>query len=44
MRWLASITNSMGVNLSKLQKIVESRGAWHASVYGITKSWTRLSD
>jgi len=35
MRWLASITSSMDMNLSKLQEIVEVRGAWHASVYGL---------
>ena len=34
MRWLDSITNSADMNLSKLGKIVEDRGAWHAAVYG----------
>ena len=34
-RWLDSITDSMGMNLSKLQEIVEDRGAWHATVRGI---------
>ena len=34
----------MGINLSKLQVIVEDRGAWHAAVHGVTKSWTRLRD
>ena len=43
-RWLDSITDSMDMNLSKLQEIVEDRGARHAAVHGITKSWTRLSD
>ena len=38
MRWLDSITDSMDMNLSKLQEIVEDRGAWHATVHGITKS------
>ena len=40
MRWLDSITDSMDMNLSKLQEIVEDRGAWHAAVHGITKSRT----
>ena len=39
-RWLDSITNSMDMNLSKFWDIVEDRGAWHAIVHGITKSWT----
>ena len=40
MRWLGSITDSMHMNLSKLLEIVEDRGAWHAAVHGVTKSWT----
>ena len=40
MRWLDSITGSVDINLSKLQEIVEDRGAWHAAVHGVTKSWT----
>ena len=40
MRWLDSITDSMAMNLSKLQEIVKGRGAWHAAVHGVTKSWT----
>ena len=44
MRWLDSITDSMNVNLSELQEIVEDRGAWHAIVYEVPKSGTRLSD
>ena len=43
MRQLDSITNSMDMNLSKLQEIVKDRGAWHAAVHGITKRWIRLS-
>ena len=37
MRWLDSITDSMDMNLSKLQEIVEDRGAWCAVVHGVTK-------
>ena len=40
MRWLDSITNSMDMNLSKLQEIVEDRGAWSATVRGVTKGRT----
>ena len=40
MRWLDSIVNSMEMNLSKLQEIVEDREVWHAAVYGVTKSQT----
>ena len=41
---LDNITDSMDRNLSKLQEIVEDRGAWPAAVRGFTKSWTRLSN
>ena len=44
MRWLDSITDSLDRNLSKLQKIVEDRGAWPASVHSIEKSRTQFSD
>ena len=40
MRWLDRITNSVDMNLSKLQKTVEDRGAWHAAVHGVTNSQT----
>ena len=43
-RLLDSITSSMDMYMSKLQEIVEDRGAWCAAVHGITKSQTPLSD
>ena len=44
MRWLDSITDSMDVNLSRLQEIVEDKGAWYAVVRGVPKSQTQLND
>ena len=44
MRWLVSVTDSMDMNLSKLQGIVKDREAWRAAVHGVTKSWIQLSD
>ena len=42
--WLDGITDSLDMNLSKLQEMVKDRVAWLAAVHGVTKSWTQLSD
>ena len=41
---MRSLDDSMDMNLSELQEIVEDRGDWHAAVHAAAKSWTRLSD
>ena len=38
-RWLDGLTESMDMDLSKIQEIVKDREAWHAAIHGVAKSW-----
>ena len=45
MRSLDKITDSKDMNMmSKLQETVKDRGAWHAAVYRVAKSWTQFGN
>ena len=42
--WLDGITDSIDMSLSRLRELVMDREAWHATIRGVTKNWTRLSN
>ena len=44
MRWMDGFTDAMDTNLGKLWEMVRDRDAWRATVHGVAKSWTQLSD